>query len=211
MLKYLFFSSILILFTACANPNDIDYNSVKNDQNITTIEKLIESNITKEERTTISLGKDYCEMILDNKKKVFASKFNISNTTEPCSINIKSSTFKGFFAPKLLFLDKDYKILKTVTVKELRFDRGYFKGTIFLNEEIKKFHYLIVTQDLNEINKKYKTTHVKSSVITNGYFYYAYASGDIKSTLSNADGGNVELLIEEYKVKILGEEEKDSN
>jgi hypothetical protein len=207
MRNLLFLIITILIFEGCAQTN-ISYNKVRESQTVKTFDSLIENNITINEEFIITLGDKYKEVILENNEKLFAMKINLSKVNTACSINIKSYTPKGFFAPKLIFLDKDYTPIKTINAKKLRFDRGQFKGTIFLNEDIKDIKYLILTQDIEEINKKYETSHVSTSTISTGYFYYTYASGDTKSTLKNTYGGNIKLILKAYSPCILGEDDK---
>lgn len=199
---------IILLFAGCTNTTiPIDYTNRLNTEKVKNIETLSEFNISEEEQI-ISLGDEESEIILQENKKVFAKKFNLSQYTAAYSIDIKTYALNGFFAPKLIFLDKVFKPTKEITAKDLRFDRGSFKGTIFINDNVDKINYLVVTQDISEIDNVYKTNSVEIGVLTTQYFSYIYASEDIKKTLHNAMGGTIKLQLKAYQPKVLGTEEK---
>lgn len=209
MIKKSLFLIVIFLIVGGCSKTIIDYNKIRDLQIVKTFATLDENNISLNTELIVSLGDKYKEVIVNNKEKVFAMKLNLLNINTACGIDIKSYTSKGFFAPKLIFLNKNHEIVKTVNAKYFRFDRGNFKGTVFLNEEIKEIHYLVLTQDLEEVNKKYDISVVTTSTISTGYFYYTYASGDINSTLQNAYGGEIKLTLTKYAPKILGQEDKE--
>lgn len=205
----IFFLSVL-LFTGCAKTN-AEYNSLRNDkQNVVkTFSTLSEKNIEDGKEITIELGVEDKEIIVLEKQRVFASKFNLPKISRPFSVDIVSSSSAGFFAPKILFLNKKDKILRTTQAKDLQFDRGFFKGTVFVNNGYRKIHSIIVTQDLKELTSKHKINYVSSVpiIVPVGPYVmtYMYSTGDQNKTIQNAYGGNIKLKFKVYSPSKIGD------
>lgn len=207
---------LALFFTGCAK-NNIDYKKQlqSKDTKISTLKTLSAKKIKVNEPFHVSLGNKESEAILQNKRKVFASKLFIPKMDKPYSIDIVSSSMKGFFAPKIYLLSQSNKVVRSVKAKDLTFDRGYFKGTVFINNAFDKIRYMVVTQDLHELHSKYKVNNVTATQVaipvytgTGVYtMFYNHASGDQKATVTNAYGGNVKLTLNVYQPKVLGQED----
>jgi len=99
--------------------------------------------------------------------------------------------------------------LRTTQAKDLQFDRGFFKGTVFVNDDYRKIHSIIVTQDLKELTSKYKINYVSSVpiIVPVGPYVMTYMSstGDQNKTIQNAYGGNVKLKFKVYSPSKIGD------
>jgi hypothetical protein len=194
---------ILFLVTGCAKIN-AEYNMLRNNKQYKTktFATLPEQKLETDKELTLKLGDTIKDVIVLNKQRVFASKLSISQINRPFSVDISSFSLAGFFAPKIFFLDKNNRIVKTATVKDLKFDRGVFKGTIFINKNYKKIHSIIVTQDLSKLNSKYNISYVDATPIAvpvGPYIMtYTVASRDQNKTLENAYGGTVKIKLKVY-------------
>lgn len=198
-----------MIFTGCAKTIS-DYNALRNSphQAVKNFSTLISKKINNDEELIVKLGNEDTEIIKLDSQRVFASKLLLPKATRPFSIDVFSSSEAGFFAPKILFLDKNNKIVKTVSAKDLNFDRGFFKGSIFVNKKYDGIKSLIVTQDLNELNSSHKVSSVSTTpmYIPVGSYMMTYvtSSSDQNRTFMNAYGGNVKLLLKVYNPTILG-------
>ena len=196
----------MLLFVGCAKTN-ADYNALRNNKHNTVkiFSTLTEKKLENEKELTIELGDTDKEIVTIDNQRVFASKLDISKTNKPFSVDIISASTAGFFAPKIFFLSDTNKIIKTTTARDLRFDRGFFKGTVFINKDYEKIASLVVTQDLNELHKKHKVSYVTSTpvVIPVGLHMMTYisSSGDQNKTIKNAYGGNIKLKLQVYNPK----------
>lgn len=207
--------SVLIIFgfLGC-NTTKLNYSKLRNDKNlvIKSVKSLSSQKIEDKKSIELQLGDKEKEIIILKGQKVFASKLETPAIQKPFSLQVETSSSAGFFAPKILFLDNNHKVIHTAGAKDLLFDRGYFKGTIFINRKYKKIRYVVITQDLNEVNKIHKVNYVDTEIIpiTTGMytFFYNSSSGDINKTIKNAYGGMVNLTLNIYKANILKEEKK---
>ena len=200
---------IAFILSNCAH-TQAEYETYKNTKNIEikSFKTLKTMSLENRKPLVLSLGEFEKEVIVLNGKRVFATKLQIPQMHGIFNIDVHTSSHVGFYAPKLIFLDRNYKILRTVHAKELFFDRGNFKGTIFINKNYKKMCYLIVTEDLSYYGKKQKLNYVTTSTYAIGYLYYTTASGDLEKTIEYASGGTVSLVLKKYHASILGEEKK---
>lgn len=200
---------LLLLLEGCAQTN-IDYNSIRNAKTntIKTYATLKPYKLENGKEFTIKLGEEHKEVIILKKQKVFAIKLLLLQKNSPFSLDILSSSSSGFFAPKILFLDAKNKIIRTTDAHKLQFDRGFFKGTIFINTEYKKIRSIIVTQDLKELHHTRKLNYVSSApvVIPVGPYMMTYvtSSDDQEKIVKNAYGGHVNLTLKIYEPTILG-------
>lgn len=213
-MKNLSVLGVFLFFISACNQSSIDYDKVRNDKNIVikSFSSLPTIDIKDKKPIVLNLGKEHKDVIILDGIRTFASKLSIPFTQNRFSVKIAASAQSGFFSPKILFLDENYKIIKTSEASELFFDRGVFKGTIFVNKNYKKIQYIIVTEDLKYKNRKETLNYVTATTIpvTTGMytFYYTASSGDLNRTIESSSGGHIELMLDIYKASILGEEEK---
>lgn len=205
------FLSIVLFLGGCANTK-VDYNKLRNSKQVMSksLSSLSTIKLENKKELILKLGDEQKEVILIDKQKVFAVKLQLTQMQKPFSLDVQTVSTNGFFAPKIFFLDISDKIVKTAGAKDLFFDRGYFKGTLFVNHNYQKIRSIVVTQDLNQLNKKYKINYVTAYDIPMAAgmytFYYTNSSGDLKRTIENAYGGTVLLTLKVYKPTIVGKE-----
>ncbi len=210
MKNYLKICIILISFFGCAKTN-IDYDIVRNNSKIQTktLATLSPKNISLNKEYEAQLGDGDNEIIDLNGNRVFASKFILPQVDTPFSLNISSSSSVGFFAPRVFFLDDKSKIIRTVEAKNLQFDRGFYKGTIFINTEYSKINSIVVTQDTEESNAKHNIKYVEGGTvyipIGAAMVPITFSSGDLNKTLKYSYGGMVKITLKAYKPVALSE------
>lgn len=211
MTKYFKFCVLLILFFGCAKTN-IDYDIARNNSKIQTktLATLLPKNIALDKEYEVQLGDSDNEVIDLNGNRVFASKFVLPQIDNPFSLHLSSSSNVGFFAPRVFFLDSQSKIVRTVEAKKLQFDRGFYKGTIFVNTEYNKINSIIVTQDIEESNAKHNIKYVEGGTIYipigTAMVPITFSSGDLNKTLKYSYGGTVKITLKSYKPVALSEE-----
>ena len=205
---------MFLLFISGCNQPLIDYDKVRNDKNVVikSFASLPTIYIKDKKPIVLNLGREHRNVIILDGIRTFAAKLSLPFIKNRFSIKIAASSQGGFFSPKILFLDKKYKIIKTSEANKLFFDRGVFKGTIFVNKNYKKVQYIIVTEDLKYKNRKEILNYVTATItpITTGMytFYYTASSGDLNRTIESLSGGNIELMLDIYQASILGENQK---
>lgn len=203
-------SLILILIFAGCSKTNVEYNALRNNKvaEVKTFATLSNKTIEENDQYSVSLGDKDKEIINLDSQKVFASKLLLPKMNTPFSLAISSSSPAGFFAPKIFFLDAQNQIIRTAEAKNLKFDRGSYKGTIFINNDYDKINSIIITQDLKELNTKQNVKYVnpKVAVLTIGFIPIVLIAdaGDKDESLENAYGGNVKLLLKAYKPTVLG-------
>lgn len=200
----------ILLFVGCAKTN-ADYTALRDNKlnTVKTFSTLTEKKLENEKELTIELGDTDKEIVTIDNQRVFASKLDISKRNKPFSVDIVSGSTAGFFAPKIFFLSGTNKIIKITTARDLRFDRGFFKGTVFINKDYEKIASLVVTQDLNELHKNHKVSYITSVpiIIPVGPYLMTYisSSGDQNKTIKNAYGGNIKLKLQVYNPRKVGQ------
>ena len=205
---------VFLLFIGGCNQPPIDYDKVRNNKNVVikSFSSLPIIHIKDKKPIVLNLGREHKDVIILDGTRTFAVKLSIPSMKNRFSIKIAASSQTGFFSPKILFLDDKYKIIKTSEANELFFDRGVFKGTIFVNKNYKKVQYIIVMEDLKYKNRKETLNYVTATTtpITTGMytFYYTASSGDLNRTIEYSSGGNIELMLDIYQASILGEDQK---
>jgi len=202
----------ILLFQGCAKTN-AEYNLLRNNKqnSVKTFSTLSVKKLENQKELTIELGDTDKEVIVLDKQRVFASKLHISKMSKPFSLDITSSSTAGFFTPKVFFLNEKNKAVRTTTAKDLLFDRGLFKGTVFINKDYRKIVSLIVTQDIGELYKNHKVSYVTSTpvMIPVGPYMMTYisSSGDQNKTIKNVYGGKIILKLQVYNPAKVGNKE----
>jgi len=200
--KSILFLLTLVLF-GCAK-NNVEYRALLNNPGMAlkSYASLTPVNIELNKETDVNLGDKNQEIMKYGKDKVFASKLVLPTMKRAFSLDVYSGSIAGFFAPKILFLNKSYQVVKRSKTEDFNFDRGFFKGTIFINKRYTEIKYIVVTQDLKAISKKYHVNYVTATPITIpvGPYMATYitSSGDQNRTIKNACGGNVEVTVKPY-------------
>lgn len=200
---------LIFIFAGCAKTNQ-EYNALRNNKatEVKTFATLPHKTIEEDDQCIVSLGDKDKEIINLDGQKTFASKLLLPKMNTPFSLAVSSSSPAGFFAPKVFFLDAQNQIVHTTEAKNLKFDRGSYKGTIFINTDYGKINSIIITQDLKELHTKQNVKYVnpKIAVLTIGFIPIVLTAdgGDKKESLENAYGGDVKLLLKAYKPTVLG-------
>jgi hypothetical protein len=203
MRRYLVFVLMVMLF-GCAKNNEA-YLALKQHpkHGLKSIATLSTKPLKEGESITVRLGDDDNEVIELGHKRTFAAKLLVPKQHNPFGLDVYSSSASGFFAPLILLLDQNNHIVHRVTARDLRFDRGYFKGTVFINQNYDKVSAIVVAQDTHLDVKKRHMHRVDSTpmVISAGPYMFTYisATGDQNVTLESAEGGVVELTLKPYR------------
>jgi hypothetical protein len=197
-----------VSFSGCAKTN-LDYNKLRNNKRniVKTLDSLKPYTLEINKEFIVHLGEEHKEIIMIEKQKVFASKLLFSRMDTPFSLDIKSFSTAGFFAPRIYFLNNENKIIKQVGAKDLLFDRGFFKGTIFINTEYSKIYSIVVMQDIKESQREHKINYVTTTpvIIPIGPYVMTYttSSGDQNKTIQNAYGGSIKLILKRYSPRVV--------
>lgn len=210
MYKKIFsFFAIIFIIGGCGTTNKY-YSSMINAKSvpIKNFKTLTPRYLKNDNELLLHLGNTDKEIIMQKGRKVFASKLILNTNIAPFVLDIFSYSAAGFFAPRLYLLDDRGKIVRTIGANNLDFDRGYFKGTIFVNRDYRKIRSIIVTQDLDEIKKSYMIDYITAVPITIPVGMYSMtfvsSSGDQNKTIRNALGGEVGIKLTVYKPRIIG-------
>lgn len=200
---------IILLLQGCTNTNT-DYNFVRNnpETKVKTLSTLAFKNISIDKENEVKLGNGDNEVIDLDGNRVFASKLILPEMNTPFSLDVRSSSTAGFFAPKIFFLDELNQIVRTVEAKNLQFDRGFYKGTIFINTEYSKINSIVVTQDIGASKSQHNIKYVSGGVlyVPIGLVMVPinFSSGDLNKTLEYSYGGTIKFILKAYKPAVLG-------